>query len=160
MSETEQSDKDDNPGVIARPPFLFLGVLVAAYVIDYFFAVRLLGTFLQLLGAAVLIIPGLVFMINAIRGQTDAGTNYRTQEPDTALVTTGIYQFSRNPIYLGMTFLYLGLAILGDNIYAIFLLAPLLLLIRYGVIAREEKYLESKFGDEYLQYKKDVNRWF
>lgn len=159
MTDNSQAG-DDNPGVIVMPPILFLGALGLSYIFDWLWPVALLSTFLQLLGGAVLIVPGLVFMTNALRGFSAAGTNAPPNKPATALVTSGIYGFSRNPIYLGMIFLYLGLGTMGDNLYAVFLLAPVLLILRYGVIGREETYLEGKFGQDYLDYKAAVKRWF
>lgn len=160
MSDNGDVDQNDNPGVIAPPPLLYLGTLALAFAIDWFYPITLLNTFIQLLGGTIFLIPAGVFAANAFRAFSEAETSFQTQQPDTALITSGVYQFTRNPIYLGGTFLYLSIAIFGDNLWAVFLLAPLLLVMRYGVIAREEAYLERKFGQEYLDYKADVNRWF
>lgn len=158
-SDSKQVDPEDHAGVVIRPPVLYIGTLLIGYAIDMIWPIALLGTFIQLLGGAVFLIPGLIFMRNAMQVFSDAGTSVPTPEPTTALVTEGIYQLSRNPIYLGMTCIYIGLSVFGDNIYAICLLAPVLLIMRYGVIAREEAYLEKKFGQAYLDYKEEVGRW-
>ena len=75
------------------------------------------------------------------------------------LVTEGPYRFTRNPIYLGMVLSLTGLAIAFGNLWLLTMLVPFVLVIRYGVIAREEAYLERKFGDAYRAYRARVRRW-
>lgn len=82
-----------------------------------------------------------------------AGTKVDPREPTTAIVTGGPYRFTRNPLYLSMTLIYSGITALFDA------LPGVLRIMRRGVIEREERYLEGKFGDEYLNYKAQVRRW-
>ena len=79
--------------------------------------------------------------------------------PTTAIVTDGPYRFTRNPIYLGMFLGLVGLAIAFDNLWLLAMLVPFALAIRYGVVAREETYLEGKFGEVYTAYRSRVRRW-
>jgi hypothetical protein len=79
--------------------------------------------------------------------------------PTTALVVGGIYGQTRNPLYLGTTLVYLGLSVAAGSLWAIGLLVPLLWVINVGVVMREERYLERKFGDAYRAYKVRVRRW-
>jgi protein-S-isoprenylcysteine O-methyltransferase Ste14 len=88
-----------------------------------------------------------------------AGTAVEPWRPSTALVTGGVYRFTRNPIYLALAVLYAGSALALDSVVALSLLPPLLALVQVGVIRREERYLEAKFGDEYRRYKASVRRW-
>ena len=88
-----------------------------------------------------------------------AGTGVSTATPTTAVVVRGSYRFSRNPMYLAMAFLYLGLAIAINGLLIIVLLPVLLGILSFGVISREERYLERKFGEDYLRYKAKVRRW-
>ena len=104
-------------------------------------------------------IIGVLIGIAGVRGLRAAATNISTDLPATALVVDGIYGRSRNPLYLAMTLIYIGLAIAAGSGWAIALLLPLLVLMHVGVIAREEGYLEQKFGDMYRQYKSRVRRW-
>ena len=83
----------------------------------------------------------------------------RTPLPTTALVTKGLYSYSRNPIYVALTLIYLGLAIGAGSVWSVIFLVPTLALIRYGVIAREERYLERKFDGAYIDYRNRVRRW-
>ena len=79
--------------------------------------------------------------------------------PSTALVTEGVYRFTRNPIYLALALLHLGSALAFDSALALASLPFALAAVQAGVVAREERYLEGKFGDEYRRYKSSVRRW-
>jgi len=88
-----------------------------------------------------------------------AGTNIPPDLPTTALVVDGIYGRTRNPLYLGATLVYVGLSVAAGSLWSIVLVVPFLWVINVGVIAREERYLERKFGDVYRAYKRRVRRW-
>lgn len=153
--------KKDNPGVIAPPPSIYLAALLAGLLLNYFFPLsiffvpRLAGL---IIGVALTAVAGFV-IVASFQAFSLAKTNVEPWKPTTAIVTTGVYAFSRNPIYLAMTMLYLGAALLLSSLWILLLLAPVLLLINFGVIVREENYLTVKFGDEYAAYKKRVRRW-
>jgi len=110
-------------------------------------------------------IGGIVFVLAlalfawAIATMTRAGSNVPTNLPTITIVETGPYRFTRNPIYLGMFLGLVGLAIAFDSLWLLVMLVPFTLAIRYGVVAREEAYLERKFGDAYRQYRARVRRW-
>jgi protein-S-isoprenylcysteine O-methyltransferase Ste14 len=95
----------------------------------------------------------------AIVTVTRAGSNVPTNRPTTSIVESGPYRFTRNPIYLGMFLGLIGLAIAFDTLWLLLMLVPFALVIRYGVVAREEAYLERKFGDVYRGYRSRVRRW-
>jgi protein-S-isoprenylcysteine O-methyltransferase Ste14 len=95
----------------------------------------------------------------AIATITRAGSNVPTNRPTTTIVETGPYRFTRNPIYLSMMLGLIGLAIALNSLWLLLTLIPFALVIRYGVIAREEAYLERKFGDVYSRYRARVRRW-
>lgn len=88
-----------------------------------------------------------------------ARTSFLPIKPTTTLVVHGPYQFTRNPMYFGLVCLYLGLALWFGIFWAVILLPAVIALVQHYVIAREEQYLERKFGEEYLRYKADVRRW-
>jgi protein-S-isoprenylcysteine O-methyltransferase Ste14 len=88
-----------------------------------------------------------------------AGTPASPYKPVSHIVTGGPFRYTRNPGYLSMTMIYTGIASLANALWAILLLPVALLVIQRGVIEREERYLERKFGDEYLSYKAHVRRW-
>ncbi len=151
----------DNPGVIAPPPLLFAAALGIGLAID-FLAVRVatgVPAAMRYGLAAVLLGAAAALAVSALIRFRRAGTHAEPWHPTTAIVTSGVYAFTRNPMYVGMTLLYLAVAVAADSVVALVLLVPLLAVVRYGVIAREERYLEAKFGDEYRRYKAAVRRW-
>jgi protein-S-isoprenylcysteine O-methyltransferase Ste14 len=150
-------------GVIARPPLLFLAAFLIGFVLD-----RLLrlpfpipGTDLVhwIIGGALILI-GFALFGAGIRNFSRAATPVPTNEPTRVLVTTGMHGWTRNPIYLGMFLIYGGIGVAAQNIWILVLTLPLAILIRYGVVAREEAYLERRFGDAYRDYRQSVRRWF
>lgn len=153
----------DTPGVIAPPPLIFLAFLVVGRVLDAAWPLPLRPavfdpTLSWSLGAA-LILAGIMTFTLGIRNFVRTGTPVQTREPTRVLVTGGIHGRSRNPIYVAMFLVYAGIGILADTGWIFVLLVPLALVIRYGVVAREEVYLEGKFGDAYRAYKSRVRRW-
>ena len=148
-------------GVIARPPLLFLAALLLGLVLDRLLpcAFTLPGDSVQWTVAGCLVLIGLALAASGIRNFARAATPVPTNEPTSALVTTGIHRWSRNPIYLGLFLLYGGIGIAARSPWALMLTLPLAITVRYGVVAREEAYLERRFGDAYRDYKARVRRW-
>jgi protein-S-isoprenylcysteine O-methyltransferase Ste14 len=154
-------EKRDNPGVVAPPPAIYFAGLVTGLIFNYFFPAAIV-----FLPRTIGIIAGIIFVaiagfviFAAFRAFSAAKTNVEPWKPTTAIVSSGVYGFSRNPIYLAMTLLYVGVALLLDSLWVLLLIIPVWFLINFGVILREEKYLTAKFGSEYLEYKKRVRRW-
>jgi protein-S-isoprenylcysteine O-methyltransferase Ste14 len=107
----------------------------------------------------VVFVLALALVAWAIVTITRAGSNVPTHLPTTTIVDSGPHRFTRNPIYLGMFLGLVGLAIAFDNLWLLMMLLPFALVIRYGVVARKEAYLERKFGDVYRGYRSRVRRW-
>jgi protein-S-isoprenylcysteine O-methyltransferase Ste14 len=155
------SGAPDVAGVIALPPLIFLAFLAAATVLEAVVPLPVLAAHAlarYLVGAA-LAACGFVMIGMGTRRFLAAGTNIPPSLPTTALVVEGIYERTRNPLYLGTTLVYLGLSVAAGSLWAIGLVVPLLWVINVGVVAREERYLERKFGDGYRAYKARVRRW-
>jgi len=150
----------DTAGVIARPPLLYLGSLLAGGVLDLVFSAPIPEYALRLPVAALLFVAGAALLVTCALRFKAAGTNVPTNLPTTALVISGPYRLSRNPIYLALTLIYLGLAVGYGSWWPVLLLAPLMIVMRHGVIGREERYLEAKFGESYRAYCSSVRRWF
>ncbi len=155
------SGAPDVAGVIALPPLIFLGFLAAATVLEAVVPLPVLAAraLARYLAGAALAACGSVMIGMGTRRFLAAGTNIPPSLPTTALVVEGIYGRTRNPLYLGTTLVYLGLSVAAGSLWAIVLVVPLLWVITVGVIAREERYLERKFGDAYRAYKTRVRRW-
>ncbi len=157
-----ENESRDNPGVIAPPPMIYAGTLIVGLVLHALFPVRL-ARFLSRTARAVLggslVGFAATFATLAFQTMRRAHTNVDPSQPATALVTGGPFKLTRNPLYLSLTLFYAGIAILVNTLWAMLLLPMVLLVMRKGVIEREERYLERKFGEEYLRYKASVRRW-
>jgi protein-S-isoprenylcysteine O-methyltransferase Ste14 len=151
--------EQDAPGVIARPLFIYLGFLVLGLGLDWLWPYPLLPENLQYALGGALIVFGLAVVLASFRRFKAAGTNVDPLKPATAILTEGPYRWSRNPIYIGLTAACAGIGIAVDAPWVWVLLLPTVVVMHYGVIAREERYLERKFGAEYLDYKASVRRW-
>jgi protein-S-isoprenylcysteine O-methyltransferase Ste14 len=153
----------DHPGVIARPPriaYLFLGI---GAILGWLRPLPLLPTgspaALRFGVGGGLVALGLVVMTLAVRAFRKAGTNVETPKPAITLVTDGICTRSRNPMYVALSLLFAGIGVLSDSGWLALLLVPYVAMLRIGVIAREERYLERKFGALYRAYRAHVRQW-
>ena len=152
-------------GAVVRPPYLFLAVLLLGFVADHVlplpFPVPRVGL-VHWISAGIagsLIIIGIAVFAAGIRNFASAATPVQGTKPASTLVTSGIHGWSRNPIYLGMVLLYGGIGLAVRSPWVLILMLPLAVTIRYGVVAREEAYLQRRFGDAYQRYKARVRRW-
>jgi protein-S-isoprenylcysteine O-methyltransferase Ste14 len=154
------NDTADTAQVIIRPPLAWGLAVIAGLALNWLVPLPFLPVDLPAgwLGAMVFILA-LALVAWAIVTITRAGSNVPTNLPTTTIVASGPYRFTRNPIYLGMFLGLIGLAIAFDNLWLLMMLVPFALVIRYGVVAREETYLERKFGDVYRRYHTRVRRW-
>lgn len=151
----------DHPGVIAPPPLLFLGVLGAALLAERLWRPlpTTLGWGVRAGVALALVAAAVVLLLGALGGFRAARTPPEPWKPTKAIVDTGVYRVTRNPMYVAMTLLYLALALALDSGVALVLLPALVALVQWGVIVREERYLEAKFGDDFRAYRARVRRW-
>jgi protein-S-isoprenylcysteine O-methyltransferase Ste14 len=106
-----------------------------------------------------LVICSLLLFFTSIRRFKAAGTPVPGNEPTTAIVQSGPYRFSRNPIYLAFSVLVLGIACWRNSVWLLGTLAAAVSLMSFAVIPREERYLQRRFGAEYLDYRAKVRRW-
>lgn len=150
----------DTAQVVVRPPLAWGLAVIAGLAVDWLVPLPFLPVDLPAgwLGGAVFAFA-LALVVWAIITMTRAGSNVPTNRPTTAIVENGPYRFTRNPIYLGMFLGLIGLAIAFDTLWLLLTLVLFVLVIRYGVVAREEIYLERKFGDVYRGYRSRVRRW-
>jgi protein-S-isoprenylcysteine O-methyltransferase Ste14 len=161
MTDANISSGQDNAGVVARPPLIYLGVLALAIALDWALTGPGLGLpyELRIAAGAILLVAGLCLIVAAATLFNTAKTNIQTGKPTTAIVTSGVYRYTRNPIYLGMALIYTALSLFADSLIGLAGLPVALVIVHYGVIAREERYLEVKFGQPYRDYKQQVGRW-
>ena len=161
MTEPDISSPDDNAGVTVPPPFIYVGVLVIALAVDWLLAGPGFGLplGLRIAIAALLLCGGLTLALSAGARFNAAKTNIAPWMPVTAIVTTGVYRYTRNPMYLSLALMYAGLSLLANSVIGLAGLLVALVIMQYGVIFREERYLEAKFGEAYRAYRRRVPRW-
>ena len=154
------SDTADTANVIVRPPIAWALAVLVGLTLQWVVSLPFMPASVPAgwIGGIVFVLA-LALFAWAIATMTRAGSNVPTNLPTTTIVETGPYRFTRNPIYLGMLLGLVGLAIAFDSLWLLVMLVPFSLAIRYGVVAREEAYLERKFGDAYRQYRARVRRW-
>ncbi len=154
------SESTDSSNAIIHPPIAWALAFVVGLGVDWLYPLRFVPASVRgaWVGSAIFVV-GLVLAIWAIVTIRKAGTRVETNKPTTTIVANGPYRFTRNPIYIGMFLGQTGLAIGFDSLWILATLVPFYFVIRHGVIAREEAYLERKFGDVYLDYKSRVRRW-
>jgi protein-S-isoprenylcysteine O-methyltransferase Ste14 len=155
-------DRHDSPGVKILPPFVFLGGLIAGYIVWWFWPVPIMpGSWSLAIRTAggVAIVLGFWVMLSAVAMFSRIGEDPNPMEPTKALTFEGPYRFTRNPMYLGMALILGGLAMLGNALWPLVALVPVIWIIRTQVIDKEERYLEAKFGSEYVAFRSRVRRW-
>jgi protein-S-isoprenylcysteine O-methyltransferase Ste14 len=152
----------DNPGVIVFPLLILLGVIVLGLLLDYLLPLGWLARLprtLCLIAGLALFLFGASITVIVRRAFEAAGTNIRPDQPTNALLTSGLFAHARNPVYLGGLIALFGLALVFGSDWMVILLVPAFLVLHYGVVLREERYLEAKFGAPYLAYKRSVPRY-
>jgi len=153
------SAQPDHSGVKFPPPFIFAASLLIGWVIHRKWPLRIVPpTVSPWLG---LLLVALAFLLAALsfREFFRARTTFVPDRPTTAIIRTGPFGYTRNPLYLALSLLQVGVSIWVNSAWMAFMLAPALVVLRTRVIAREERYLERKFGRVYLDYKASVRRW-
>ena len=161
MTAQGETRVPDSPGVLVPPPLLFGAAVLIGLAIDRWLLPAGFGLppVPRYVLAGVFVIAGLAPALAAMRLFGRAGTHVEPWKPTTALVTSGIYARTRNPIYVGMILFQAGLALLFDSLAVLLMLVPVIPILGLGVIAREERYLTAKFPVDYPAYCARVRRW-
>jgi protein-S-isoprenylcysteine O-methyltransferase Ste14 len=149
----------ESPDVISCPPLVFIGALAAGLLLSWLaplhnFATapfKVVGALMGIFGTTVAFWGMYVFR--------RAGTNVRPDLPVNALVTSGPFRYSRNPFYVAMTVIYVGLTLYLGLLWPLVTLVPALIVVHWRIVRREEGFLENRFGDDYRAYKANVHRW-
>ena len=149
----------DHPQVISRPPRIMLSFLLLGALLDFLWPLAQIPPLARYGIGGPLLLAGFWLIARAMGGLRRAGTPVETCRPTLDLVTGGLYRFSRNPIYLAGFLLYLGIGNLAGSGWTLALFPVFFLVIRNGVVLREERYLEGRFGAPYRHYKTTTHRW-
>jgi protein-S-isoprenylcysteine O-methyltransferase Ste14 len=150
---------EDTAGVIAPPPLVFLGGVALGCGLDAVLPSAALPAAVAVPVGVVLVVAGVALAASFAAEFRRAGTPVDPYRSTTRIVTSGPYRLTRNPAYVAMALTYVGIAVLAGALWALATLVPTLIVIDRGVIAREERYLERRFGDEYSRYKSGTRRW-
>jgi protein-S-isoprenylcysteine O-methyltransferase Ste14 len=153
-------DSQTTSGVRFPPPLYFLLPLLLSIATQFLFpAQRLLSPLMAAVVGASLIALGIAFAASALVTMWRSRTSPNPTVPTRALVTGGPYRFTRNPLYVALTLVYLGVTVWTQAIWAFAYLPLVLFTVRRQVIDKEERYLAAKFGETYDRYRERVRRW-
>lgn len=158
-NQPKASGGDDQAGVAFHPPLLLLLFIVSGFVGRWLYPAAFLPAVWALPIGLPLVVASLTLFVWAVVTMRRGGASIPTNEPTDAIVERGPFRFSRNPIYLSMAALLAGIGFWANSLWFLVLAALAVALLTQGVIVREERYLERKFGELYLTYKRGVRRW-
>jgi len=150
----------DKAGVLMPPPLIFLAALAVGLLAQHFVPLPFLPVaWVAWIGGG-LVVVAIALAVSGVLTLRAAQTAIDPYKSTTAIVQTGPYRFSRNPLYVALALLCVGIAAWRNALWVLPMLIPAILVLQVGVIRREEAYLERKFGDEYRTYRTRVRRWF
>lgn len=154
-----QTDGRDNPGVILLPPLILVITVLFGTAAHWVCPIQLLAPMPARIAGAFLLVLAAALALWSRRAMVKVGTNIRPDRPTLALTVAGPYASTRNPMYLALCLLQLGVGLLLNGALPVLFVLPLALTLHFGVIKREERYLAAKFGESYLAYQRRVRRW-
>jgi protein-S-isoprenylcysteine O-methyltransferase Ste14 len=154
----KQSEKDQ-PRVLTIPPLLYVSMLLVGLGVDHFAPIEIITNPLNFWLGLTFLSISIPLVISGLYVMRRAETGIDVRKPTTTIVTAGPFRFSRNPLYLSLTLLYIAISLFINSLAVLLGLIPALMLMQWGVIKPEERYLEEKFLQQYLEYKQSVRRW-
>ena len=159
MGETPPDKIPDHPSMLLPPPLIFLSALAVGLLLQHVLPIDWLpASWTGWIGGVLVAIAAAITVWGA-RALRAARTGIFPHQATTAIVQTGPYRVSRNPLYLSMIPLGVGIAALCNALWVLLMLVPMVLVLQIGVIRREEAYLDRKFGNDYRAYRARVRRW-
>ncbi|MDA0367399.1 MAG: isoprenylcysteine carboxylmethyltransferase family protein [Proteobacteria bacterium] len=154
-----QSSSNETPGIRVIPPVIFLAAIFAGAALDSVLPIDLIPGRMRITLGPILVVASIAVMPWVLRGFKRAKTPFDTRRAATTLITHGVFRFSRNPGYLALIGLCLGVAVIMDSVWMLATIALATVYLDRVVIAAEERHLAARFGDPYRQYKARVRRW-
>ncbi len=146
-------------GISIPPPVIYMAALLIGLGLNYLSPIPLLSNGWSYIIGGVFIVVNIMIMPSVLFRFRRAGTTFDVRKAASVLITKGPYRFSRNPSYVSLTLVYLGIGFCLNNGWILLLVVPVVLIMDLWVVRREERHLEEKFGEEYLRYKSTVRRW-
>jgi protein-S-isoprenylcysteine O-methyltransferase Ste14 len=159
-TELTSGNREDRVHLAAPPPLIYLAFLVAGLLVNLLYPVPLTSIllFAVILGLATVGV-GLAIGASSLKAMRNAGVSPDPSKPVPKLVDKGPFRFSRNPLYISLAVIYVGISVAFNALWPLVLLIVALIVVDRSVISREEKYLEGRFGEDYQRYKSRVRRW-
>lgn len=153
------SQSEDNAGILMHPPIYYIGAMVIGFTLDYVHVLPI--GYKNITGPAsiVVFLVGLFIMVMGFKKFTQHKQSPSVHASAGQVFTSGIYSFTRNPLYLGLLMMVFSVGLFFDKAWLLIVCAPLVILMTILVIKKEEAYLTQKFGAQYLDYKQKVRRW-
>jgi protein-S-isoprenylcysteine O-methyltransferase Ste14 len=150
----------DHPNVVVMPPLLYAVALIVGVAAQFVVAIHLpVEPEFRWVVGGLLVVGGIAVALGFSRAFARIGQDRNPNTPTPSIITSGVYRYSRNPAYVSLTAILLGIGLLLDNGWILLAAIPVVVVMHNGVILREEAYLERTFGDEYRNYKMRVRRW-
>ena len=149
----------DNPQIRLPPPLIVAAGMVTGLALDGRFVDPQLNTKLLMTAGLTSIASGIALGVTALSLFRRMRTKPEPWKPASSLVTTSVYRFTRNPMYVGMLLLHAGVALMAGGQWTAVAIAPVFLILNFYVIGREEAYLKRRFGADYVSYCSQVRRW-
>jgi protein-S-isoprenylcysteine O-methyltransferase Ste14 len=160
MSSDQIQEERDGADVRIPPPALYLVAVGLGVALHWLWALGFAqGSSLRVAAGAAVICGGVAILGSALFTFRRTGQHPDPRKPTPMITRDGPYRFTRNPMYLGTSLIQLGLGVALGNAWIVLLLVPMVALIHYRAILPEERYLEDKFGDQYIGFKASVRRW-
>jgi len=151
---------NDRTGVVVPPPLLFIGPFLIGWLIDRSVDFQLFeNPRWGLVLGPLLVAAGIAVAGAGVWQFRRARTTVLPFGGTSRIVEAGVYRWTRNPMYLGMSLAYAGVACLINSAWCLALLPLSIVLVQLLVIRREERYLANKFGADYGGYCSRVRRW-
>ncbi|MDG1995320.1 MAG: isoprenylcysteine carboxylmethyltransferase family protein [Emcibacteraceae bacterium] len=153
------SEEQDNAGIAVHPPVFYIVAALIGVGIDYLFPLSFGSDAMLETAGIIIFLLGLIIAVLSFKIFASNKQSPSVHASASKIYQSGVYAYSRNPIYLGITLWLVAAALYFDNVWLLIITVPLILFMNKVVIEKEEAYLTSKFGDDYLSYKKKVRRW-
>ncbi len=151
----------DRPNLLAPPPVFFAVCVIAAVIVDHFVPLPIVrdANIARYIAGVVLFAIAIAIAARARNELMRHNEHPNPYKPTNAIVDTGIYGRTRNPLYIAFQIIALGVAAFANSWWVIIAMIPMFLLLHFAVVLREEQYLSGKFGAPYDDYRRRVRRW-
>ena len=149
----------DNAGVVAPAPVIYGTAIAVGLAAEFALPIALLPRPVGFWLGGVIIAISIPIVVSAFRALARARTAFDVRKSTTSIVTDGAFRYSRNPTYLSLTLLHVGVALVLGSLWVLLMVVPAVAAIHWSIVLREERYLAAKFGEEYRSYTTKVRRW-